>query len=103
MLAKVQFAELKSITIELHGGQRLTIARSPVFDALNQMAPGVLGSARLLDATIAFKLENRRARVLVKIRPDSDTIQGNNIDPAIDAWLVDHHFAHDDVQLVASA
>jgi len=53
--------------------------------------------------TIAFKLANRRARVLVRISPDRDTIHGNTSDPAIDDWLVEHHFANDDVQLVASA
>ena len=99
----VQFANLKSLTLELDGGQRLTISRSSVFEAVNQIASGVLAKCRLLEATIAFKLVNRRSRVLVKIRPESDTIQGNNFDPAIDAWLVDHHFANDDVQLVASA
>jgi hypothetical protein len=99
----VQFADLRSLTIELHGGQRLTITRPPVFEALNQIASGILAGCRLLEATIGFKLVNRRSRVLVKIRPGTDTIQGNNFDAAIDAWLVDHRFAHDDVQLVASA
>ncbi len=103
MLATVQFAELKSLKLELPGGQQLVINRSPVFEALDHMAPGLLANARLLEATIAFKLANRRSRVPVKIRPDHDTIQGNTSDPAIDAWLVERHFANDENQLVASA
>jgi hypothetical protein len=67
------------------------------------MASGLLATSTLLEATISFKLANRRSRVTVKIRPESDTIHGNNSDPAIDAWLIEHHFATDDVQLVASA
>jgi hypothetical protein len=103
MLATVQFAELKSLKLGLHGGQQLCISRSPVFGALEQMAVGLLATSNLLEATIAFKLANRRARVLVRISPDRDTIHGNTSDPAIDDWLVEHHFANDDVQLVASA
>lgn len=101
--AAVQFADLRSLSLELHGGQRLTISRPPVFEALNQIGSGVLAECRLLEATIGFKLVNRRSRLLVKIRPEADTIQGNNFDPSIDAWLVDHHFANDDLQMVASA
>ena len=103
MLATVQFAELKSLKLGLHSGQQLTISRAPVFGALEYMASGLLATSTLLEATISFKLANRRSRVTVKIRPESDTIQGNTSDPAIDAWLIEHHFANDDVQLVASA
>lgn len=103
MLATVQFAELKSLKLALHGGQQLIVSRPPVFEALEYMASGLLATSPLLEATISFKLANRRSRVLVKIRPDSDTIQGNTSDPAIDAWLIEHHFANDDLQLVASA
>lgn len=74
-----------------------------MFEALEHMTPGLLSTARLLEATISFKLVNRRSRVLVRICPGRDTIHGNICDPAIDAWLVQHHFANDDVQLVASA
>lgn len=103
MLATVQFAELKSLKLGLHGGQQLTVTRAPVFEALENMTPGLLGTSRLLEATISFKLANRRSRVLVRICPERDTIHGNISDPAIDAWLIEHNFANDDVQLLASA
>jgi hypothetical protein len=99
----VQFAELKSLKLEIPGGQQLTFNRPPVFEALEYTNAGLLASAGLLEATVSFKLANRRARVLVRICPERDTIYGNTSDPAIDAWLVEHHFANDDVQLVASA
>jgi hypothetical protein len=99
----VQFAELKSLKLEIPGGQQITISRSPVFEALDYTNPHLLATAVLLEATIGFKLANRAARVLVRICPERDTIHGNASDPAIDAWLIEHQFANDDVQLVASA
>lgn len=99
----VQFAELKSLKLEIPGGQQLTFNRAPVFEALEYTNAGLLSTAVLLEATIGFKLANRRSRVLVRICPERDTIFGNASDPAIDAWLIEHQFANDDVQLVASA
>jgi len=101
--AAVQFAELKSLKLELPSGQPILIDRPPVFEALNHFNPGLLETVPLLEATLALKLVNRRARVQLRICPDRDTIHGCTSDPAIDAWLVEHGFANDENRLLASA
>lgn len=99
----VQFAELKSLKLELPSGQPILIGRPPVFEALNHLNPGLLDTVPLLEATISLKLVNRRARVQLRICPNRDTIHGCTSDPAIDAWLVEHGFANDENRLLASA
>jgi hypothetical protein len=101
--AVVQFAELKSLKLELPSGQPILIGRPPVFEALNHFNPGLLETVPLLEATLALKLVNRRARVQLRICPERDTIHGCTSDPAIDAWLVEHGFANDENRLLASA
>ncbi len=101
--ATVQFAELKSLKLELPSGQPILIGKPPVFEALEHFVPGILADAPLLEATLSLKLVNRRSRVLVRICPERDIIHGDNADPAIDAWLVEHGFANDESRLLASA
>jgi hypothetical protein len=103
MAAAVQFAELKSLKLELPGGQQIAITRSPVLDALAHFIPGILPVAPLVEAVLSFKLANRRTRLPVRIWPERDIITGNNAHPAIDPWLVEHGYANDDTRLLASA
>ncbi len=101
--AVVQFVELRSLRLGLPGGQRMTIEKPPLFEALESHSPGLLAVADLLEATLAFKLFNRRTRPQVRICPSRDTIAGSNAHPAIAEWLLQHGFANDASRLLASA
>ena len=101
--ATVQFVELKSIKLGLPGGQRMTLDNPPLFDALESHSPGLLGIADLNEATLSFKLFNRRSRPQVRICPARDTIAGTNAHPAIAEWLQRHGFTNDASRLLASA
>lgn len=100
--APVQFAELKSVKIEVPSGGVVEFKREAVFETLSANQEW-LSFARLVDATISLKCSNRRRRVLLKICPDRDTINGNAADPVVDDWLNERGFAHNDTQLMASA
>jgi len=101
--ATVQFAELRTLKLELPSGQQIVINRPPVFDALEHFTPGVLSVVPLVEASLSLKLANRSTRMPVRICPERDVVTGNNADPAIDTWLVEHGFANDDTRLLASA
>ena len=100
--AVVQYAELKSVRIEVASGSMIEIKSHHVFDTFTAN-PEWVRFARIVDATISLKCENRKRRVQLKICPDRDTITGNASDPAVDAWLNEKGFAHNDGQLLASA
>ena len=100
--APVQFAELKSVKIEVPSGGVVEFKREAVFETLAANHEW-LSFARLVDATLSLKCANRRRRVLLKICPERDTINGNAADLVVDAWLNERGFAHNDGQLLASA
>lgn len=100
--APVQFAELKAVRIEVPSGGIAEFKRESVFDMLATNRDW-MSFAKLVDATLSLKCSNRRRRVLLKICPDRDTINGNAADAAVDAWLNERRFAHNDGQLLASA
>lgn len=100
--ASVQFAELKSLRIELPSGGIVVVSRCGVFETLAEN-PDWLATGTLLEALISLKLANRRRRVPLRICPERDTIHGNAAAPAIDAWLNERGFANDDGRLLASA
>lgn len=100
--AQVNFAELKSVKIGVPAGGVVEFKREAVFETLAANREW-LSYARLIDATLSLKCANRRRRVLLKICPGRDTINGNAADPVIDAWLNERGFAHHDARLLASA
>lgn len=100
--APVQFAELKTVKIEVPSGGVVEFRREAVFETFAANREW-LSVAKLVDATLSLKCSNRRRRVLLKICPGRDTINGNAADPVVDAWLNERGFAHNDGQLLASA
>jgi hypothetical protein len=100
--APVQFAELKSVKIEVPAGGIVEFKREAVFETLSANRDW-LNFARFVDATLSLKCSNRRRRVMIKICPERDTINGTAAEPAIDSWLNERGFAHHDGQLLASA
>jgi hypothetical protein len=91
-LAKVQFAELTSLTIELPTGQRLVINNGDVFEAMNAISPVILKNSTMIEAHLALKIEAKRRKVPIVIRPDKDKISGSHLDDAIERWLIDKGF-----------
>ncbi len=91
-LAKVQYAELTSLTIELPTGQRLVINNGDVFEAMNAISPVILKNSTLIEAHLALKIEAKRRKVPIVIRPDKDKISGSHHDEAIERWLSEKGF-----------
>jgi hypothetical protein len=100
--APIQFAELKSVKIEVPAGGIVEFKREAVFETLSANRDW-LNFARFVDATLSLKCSNRRRRVMIKICPERDTINGTAAEPVIDSWLNERGFAHHDGQLLASA
>lgn len=93
--SRIQFAELKSIKMELPGGQFVSIGNDHVFDGIHALNPQLLRTATLLEARIDLKIATRRRRAQVNICPFRDKVSGTHVDAAIDPWLTQRGFAHD--------
>ena len=90
--AKVQFAQLTSLTIELPTGQRLVINSGDVFEGLKAINAVALQNSTMIEAHLLLKIEAKRRKVPVVIRPDKDKISGSHLDDAIERWLIDKGF-----------
>ncbi len=93
--ARVQFAELVHLLVELPSGSRLTFGHGDVFEAIRETNPLLLRTAGLLEARIDLKLAGRRRLAPLVINPLRDKVEGIHLDDAIEPWLAARSFAND--------
>jgi hypothetical protein len=91
---RVQFANLKSLKIELQSGHLVTISRRNVFSGMLELNPSLWQTAIFVEAKIDFKIANRRSLVPIVLNPLEDKVSGIHLEDAIETWLIEHHFAN---------
>jgi hypothetical protein len=92
--SRVQFAQLKSLKLELETGHQLVITQGNVFSGILALNPSLWQTAAFLEARIDLKIAHRRSLVQVTLNPRSDKVSGIHLDDAIESWLIERHFAH---------
>jgi hypothetical protein len=92
--ARIQFARLASIKIEMPCGNQVAITRGNIFDAIAGLNPSLLQNSILLEARIDFKIAARRRLVPVILTPYRDKVSGLHLDDAIEPWLAERGFSN---------
>lgn len=93
--ARIQFAELDSLKLELSCGNHIAITRGNIFAGIAGLNPLLLQNATLLEARIDFKIATRRRLIPVILTPFRDKVSGMHLDDAIAPWLAERGFCND--------
>jgi hypothetical protein len=92
--ARIQYAALAHLKIELPGGSQVLISRGDIFKAVAEMNPMLLHTAVLLEARLDLKISSRRQMVPVILNPHRDKVCGLHLDNAIEPWLAQRGFSN---------
>lgn len=92
--ARIQFADLAWVKIELPCGNQVLITRGNIFVGIAALSPTLLRSAILLEARIDFKIATKRRLIPVILNPLNDKVSGLHLDDAIEPWLAERGFSN---------
>jgi hypothetical protein len=92
--ARIQFARLASLKLELPSGNQVIMSRGDIFAGLAEFNPLLLQAATLLEARIDLKVAGRRRLVPVVLNPVRDKVFGLHLDHGIEPWLTERGFCH---------
>jgi hypothetical protein len=92
--ARIQFAALGALKIELPSGNQVLVSRGDIFQGVAEMNPMLLRTAVLLEARLDLKISARRQMVPVILNPLRDKVCGLHLDDAIEPWLAERGFSN---------
>ena len=92
--ARIQFATLGALKIELPSGNQVLVSRGDIFQGVAEMNPMLLRTAVLLEARLDLKISARRQMVPVILNPLRDKVCGLHLDDAIEPWLAERGFSN---------